>query len=313
LENTLLLIQYSRGLRYNSNICFLIDALLKKLEKSNLLDSLHSLHLWAHAKYTQEHPVLPTAQVGCQKLCTEAVEKLSLNKKRFFELYQNYVENSDKQKIIDLHLSNRHLDSIVGDFVSFYYNGDVDRTQNLLAVANASVGCFSDIAQILVRQLYNEMVKHDHLNSFGAYRLFHMLNHHQKISSINVFERIKQLNEKAPAWMRQLLCSEGTTELQVVNKFFNASLSVQEDNNSVVCSNLGGKQSNQTWRISFDQETSLLTLTHEQKNLGLGAGKDSSLCLAQTGEGWMVKAVDEHHLKIYCRFHGTQSLFLAIF
>jgi hypothetical protein len=296
LENTLLLIEYSTKLPRTSIKCFLIDALLKELEKSKLLDSENSMHLWAHAKYTQEHPVWLMVETSCQKLCTDAVEKMTLNKEQLLRHYQKYVENDDKQKIINLHLSNRHLHSIVGDFVSFYYNGDVGRTQNLLAVANASAGCFSDIEQIVVWQLYNEMVKHNHLASFGAFRLFHMFH---KIVIFNPSGNSERMQNKAPEWVRQLLWPEGATEFQLVNKFFNAALSVENDNNNVVCFALGDKQSNQTWRITFDQETALLTLTHAQKELELGAGNNASPCLAQTGEGWMVKAVDEYHLKIY--------------
>jgi hypothetical protein len=88
LENTLLLIQYSWGLPYIPNSCFLIDALLKELEKRELLDSMQAMHLWAHAKYTKEEtPNWAKVAASAKKLCTDAIEKLALNKK-FFRHYQ---------------------------------------------------------------------------------------------------------------------------------------------------------------------------------------------------------------------------------
>lgn len=50
LENTLLLIQYADKLPYIENICYLIDALLLKLEKGHLLETQQAMHLWVLAK-----------------------------------------------------------------------------------------------------------------------------------------------------------------------------------------------------------------------------------------------------------------------
>jgi hypothetical protein len=85
--------------------------------------------------------------------------------------------------------------------------------------------------------------------------------------------------------VRQLLWLEETltTEYQVVNKFCNAALGVQ-DKNDVVCFDLGDRRSNnQTWIITVDEETSLLTLTHKQKKLELSKGHNFSPIAAQTG------------------------------
>jgi hypothetical protein len=63
-----------------------------------------------------------------------------LNKEHFFQHNKKYVDDPDKQKIRDLHDSDLQLCSIMRDFVSFNYNGEVDRKQNLLAAANAILG-----------------------------------------------------------------------------------------------------------------------------------------------------------------------------
>jgi hypothetical protein len=314
MENTLLLFEYSINLPYISNWCFLIDTLLKELEKRQLLASEKALHLLALAKYTKEQLSWPNVAESFQILCNEAIEKLSLNKEKLFRHFQKYIENSDDMKINDLHLSHQYMSSIVRDFVSFYYNGEVSRTKYLLSAAKA-IFQYIPVGRIL-SQLHEEMVKSDRKYSFEAFRLFNEVNRYMSYTTFNSLqpkykEPFEELKETSPACMRQLLWPEkGTAEYQVVNKFFNAALGVQEDNKSVYCFSLGDKRCNQTWKITVDEETSLLTLTHKQNELELGAGKESSPSLVQTGEaGWMAKAVDENHLKIYHTSQGEKLIF----
>jgi hypothetical protein len=106
IQDFLLLIQYSLRLPYMSNQCFLIDAVLKELEKRKLLESVQAMHIWAHAMYQKKEQSVGSSQLilaSTQKLCTDAIEKLSLNKEKFFGHYQIYVEDANKQKIKDLH------------------------------------------------------------------------------------------------------------------------------------------------------------------------------------------------------------------
>jgi hypothetical protein len=305
LDNFLLLIeyQYSRALPTVSNQCFFIHALLKELEKRKLLDSQQGMHLWMHSKSLYEEIRSPHGPPSYHEdLCILAIRKLSGNKDKFFGHYQRYVENPEMQLLRDLHKIDRHLCSIVDDFVSFYYNGDVGRTQNLLKTANAGLN-YLTTGRIL-SQLHEEMSKSNKLNSHEAFASFIIVKRCMDFSNFNSLDAktkkpFEQLKDKAPACVRQLLWPTGPTEFQVVNKFFDATLCVQEDNNSVVCFDSVDKRSNQTWKITIDETTSLLTLTHKQKSLKLGTGSNFSTCLAKTGVEWMVKAVDEQHFKIF--------------
>lgn len=106
-----------------------------------------------------------------------------------------------------------------------------------------------------------------------------------------------------------MLYPEGNSEFKVVNKFYNANLSVQESGD-VVCYDSSNKRSNQTWKITIDEVTSLVTLTHVQNRLELGTKNgSSSLCLARTGTKWMVKTIDQQHFKIYS---NTAGLFFKL-
>jgi hypothetical protein len=297
LENTLLLIQYSIKLPYIENSCFLIDALLKELEKRELLDSMQAMHLWAHAKRTkEEEPNWPFEAASVRKLCTDALEKLSLNKEKFFQYYQEYVGDSDKQKIRDLHLSNLHLKSIVRDFVSFYYNGEVGRTQNLLAAANA-ITKYLTVGRIL-SQLHEEMAKSDQLKSFEAFRLFNEVKRFMSfISNFNSLrpdtkKPFEDLKEKAPAWVRQLLWPGGRLRFIITNKFTKNHLIASEDKvfkwtNGAECG----------WRVSVDPETSLLSFSLSS---GLKLGLENKEAIVSAlGSQFMISADDGLHITLH--------------
>jgi hypothetical protein len=290
-ENTELLIQYSWRLHNIPNQCFLIDALLKELEKRQLLDSMQAMHLWAHAKFIKEDSTTwPFVAASTQKLCTDVLEKLSVNKEKFFRHYQKYVEDSDKQKINDLHFSNWHLASIVRDFVSFYYNGEVGRTQNLLAAANA-INFFVAIERIL-SQLHEEMAKRDQLKSFEAFRLFNQVKRTMIYSTA--------LKEKAPACVRQLLWSDESTDFHLVNKFKSEQLFFTPDDNKVGCRIPGADHDDQLWLLDVDKETSLVSIRPKTGAGELGIQGDETLgVVPKPGVCWMIKPVDDDHFKIF--------------
>lgn len=308
LESCVLLLQYSQQLCYFSNRCFVIDALLKELEKQQLLNSEQAMHLWAHANFTTEDTNWTRVKASTKKLCTDALEKLSPNKQHhFFKHYQKYIDFPSKQVIRDLHFSNPHLCSIVHDFAIFYYNGNVVKTQNLLEAANAMPHYLASGSILSV--MHKKMAQSDQLDTFETFRLFNIVKCKMSLSnydSIRADQKkpLEQLKENASACVHQLLWPEGASasEFQLVNKFYNATLSVHQDN-SVVCFDSRDKRSNQTWKITIDEETSMLTLTHVQKSLQLGT-RNNLPCLVQTGVVWRVKVVDQDYLKIFCGING---------
>lgn len=174
LDNTLQLIQYSNNLPHIQNKCFLVDAFMKELEKRQMLSSEQAMHFWAYARCITEEPNWPRVKASAQKLCTDAIDKLSPNKYLLLQHYQKYVEDPDKNKIRNLHQSTGHLQTIVRDFVSIYHYGEVDRAQNLLAVVEAINGFYYPLILIL-SQLHEEMVKRYQLNTFEAFRIFNQV------------------------------------------------------------------------------------------------------------------------------------------
>jgi hypothetical protein len=310
LENTMLMMQFASNLPNIENQCLLIDTLLLELENRQLLGLEQGMLLWSFAKFTKDEQInWQNVAESYRKLCTDAIHKLSANKEQFFRHYQKYVEDSEQQKIKNLHKNHGYLQSIVCEFVSFYYSGDLVRTQKLLETVNTDARNVP-VGRIL-NQLYVEMDKRNQLKSFQEFQLFNKVKEFINLDNSNalpntVMQPFKQLKEKAPACIQKLLWPPGSeaTEFQLINKYYNATLGVQTDNSSVVCYASGHKRSNQIWKMTVDQKTSLLTLTHAEICLELGSANEKSLYLGQTGLNWMVKAVDEDHLQIYRRIKG---------
>lgn len=304
-----------------------------------------------------EYPVLAKAKESIQKLCSNAVDKLSQNKHEYFVLYQEYIEEMSDHELWSIHKKNQHLLLILTDFISFYYNGDLSRAQRLLnavRVINQHVAA----ARILT-QLHTLMTQQNQLTSFDAFRLFHEV----KICMVSFSEfnaevepdirnLFKQLKQAAPFCVRRLLWPESniaargrrslaaqsnlppkfpavkllaahratarrtqmarpalpgestSAKLLLVNKFVSTgTLCNRKELHSIVCiATRGSMQFIPAWQITVNAETSLLTLTNAD-NPYEKLDVDGSMrpCLTRNGAKWMVKAIDQQHIKIFCK------------
>jgi hypothetical protein len=183
VDTTLLLIQFSMQLPRVENCCFLIDALLKAMENRLILHSELAMQLFVHAKFVvEEAPSWTDVRTEVQKLCSNALDKLMKYRTRFLEHYQKYVEHEDKQKIKLLHEQNFHFQSIVSDFVTFYYKrDDLTRVQTLLSAARATNFCTA-IERILI-QLHVEIFRSQQIQTFEAFRLFNEVKYYMTLNA----------------------------------------------------------------------------------------------------------------------------------
>jgi hypothetical protein len=213
------LFDYLHGLP-NSTNCFLISALLRELEESRLI-SVQAMFLWAYARYIEEKlPGLPHVAPSAQKLCNEAIETLSKNKNIFFQKYQSFIENLNIHKFKHEYKSTYYLSSMVKEFVSFYFNGDVKRTKNLLKAVDA-IRDIDTVGQIL-SSLHEEMDKKKQLSTFEAFKLQNIvkkiLSRHSSTSKCHHWKYpFVQLKNKAPTCVRQLLYSDRPFECFLEN------------------------------------------------------------------------------------------------
>jgi hypothetical protein len=250
LESTVQLIEFSVKLPNIESSCFLIDALLIKLLKSQtLLDSIQGLYLWSHVKFiVEEEPNWKHLRKEVQKLCLNALDALSEFKSKYLEQYQKFIEQQEKLSWILL--------PTVADFITWYCNGDLKRTRSILEAARA-ISCCEFSLRILSR-LHAEMVRLQQINTFEALWLFNEVKRCLSCDSVQLRPEVKasfeQLEAKAPACLRLLLSQPAGQNLRLVNKFFNSSLCIQQDR--VVCCN-----SADVCSLTVDPDTALTTFS----------------------------------------------------
>jgi hypothetical protein len=304
MEETFLLIKYSMELPNVGNSCVFMDTLMKMFEDRKLLCSEQSLQLWSHAKFTmEEEPGWKYESKETQKLCTDVVAKLTKHKLHFFHHYQTYVEEKNQQKFNRFHRNNWHLLSILPEFVTWYYKkDDMTRFQYLISAARATYSFRA--TQRILTQLQIEMHKFQQMNTFEAFSLFNMVKYNMGLMNYEsqkpeVKASHEELKAKAPTCFRLILWpDEEEHQLQLVNKFFDSSLSIQQDKS--VCSN-SSPDADLLCSATVDPVTALTTFSFKSgAKLDAAALEDTETKKPWIGTHlWKLKAVDDTHVKIF--------------
>jgi len=310
-ENVMLLVQYSQALPLGSNNCFAIDAICKRLEKLQKLDSEQAFHLWAHAKYTLAQQENATNITYYEEImCIEACEKLAKNKKTFFEIYKQLVDDTNKDGIKKLHEENWHVRSILPEFMRFYYCGNLKLAPNLIKTAHAFVayGC----SGAMLHAIYAEMDTHNQLSTFEAFQLFHEL---EMSTSYDAYDKLKSegdvsikdleaLKTKMPKCFEPLLKGENK-KCRIVNRSFGGPLFSAAGDKKVFAWGPRESQEDQIWNSSIDEYTAMVTFFHnssESPNSKLEFEESNGTTAATVGTtktgGWMIKAIDDDFIKI---------------
>jgi hypothetical protein len=215
------------------------------------------------------------------------------------EHYQKYVEHEDKQKIKTLHEQNFHFQSIVSDFVTFYYKqDDLSRVQTLLSAARATNFCTA-IERILI-QLHVEIFRSQQTQTFEAFRLFNEVKHYMTLNAREfdpkVNTSLEQLKAKAPSCLRLLLWPEkNENQLRLVNKFFDSPLCIQHE--KVLCCSADDEELLCSATVDTVKVLTSFSFNSDDSSLNLGAS-DGTTKISLVGTQWRLKAVDEHHVKI---------------
>jgi hypothetical protein len=301
LKDTLLLINFSQGLPEISNQSILIRALFQVLEAKNLLRTEHGLHIWSHLRSVLGQQYLPNEDTGDRDDFTFICTKLDKNKDVYFEIYRDYVEDPDGDKIKTLHDCNWQLLLILPEFVDSYYDGDLDKASVLLsAVQNI---CFFSSRFKILNSLYKKMSHFDQLDTFEAFRIFTVVK--ENLRSASLWEQeFEELQAEAPLCLRLLLWPEPAgAKFWLVNKFLDAPLHCTKTR--VFCGPPSATRiSDQLWRAKVDPSTGLTAFKMRGRRLSFSFlnGKPP-VGQANKKTEWKIKAVDEHHIKLY--FEGN--------
>jgi len=302
VEETLWLIKFSQKLPLIPISCCIICTLFKVLREKNLLQTIHAMHLWAHLRILMEEEYFSNVdQMKCTPTCTE----LDKNKELYFKIYQEYVEHPFEKKIKDLHESNSDLESILSDFVNFYYNGKLVKACVILNAVD-NIGYFSAKFKFL-SSLFERMSYFDQLGTFEAFGIFTFVKFYLSSTSTNAFHKqnFEKLKAKAPPCLQLLLWPKPAgAKFRLVNKLFNFPLSFSAS--KVLCCPTENQNDDQLWsaEVNLSKDLTSFKVQGSSVNFGLLHMKTVS---SDKGTEWKIKAVDEHHIKLY--FDGKFRIF----
>jgi hypothetical protein len=153
-------------------------------------------------------------------------------------------------------------------------------------------------------QLQIEMHKFQQMNTFEAFSLFNMVKYymahaHYKTHAPTLKASLEELKAKAPTCLRLLLWPD-ENQLQLVNKFFDSPLCIQQD--KIVCSN-SSPDKDLLCSATVDPKTSLTTFSFksgtESCKLDATVLEDNTAEKPWIGTLWKVKAFDDTHVKIF--------------
>lgn len=288
-----LLIEWSRNCLGDSDkVSFcIVNELLKSFEENYLLDSEQAKNLWLHIKDVKDNilsrylTLLAPALDMCNKALDKLLTKMDI---KVFPYYKDIIEEQDKKKLVDLHNQSPFWGSIAAEFVTWYYNGDSTRTHNLFVVATIFEG--ADYDEDILCEIYNQMVRLRHINTFEAFWLYNKFKRHYR-------NFLRFGHAKPPACVKLLLGSSEEKRLLLVNKCFNMPFCVQQRNVFwVVCCN-SQVDEEQLCLVAVDSDTALATIAFKAGKLVAAYGGKVPT-VAVIGTKWTIKAVDEHHVKI---------------
>lgn len=199
-------------------------------------------------------------------------------------------------KINELHIQNPHLQSIVAEFVVWYCKGDLKKILNIFEVTKA-IGR-AEVVQSILSQLHCELVRSQQTDTFEAFCLFNEVK--RCLNSVQDDKApLEQLKGKAPVCLRLLLASDHSP-LRLVNKFFNAPLCVQHE--KVLCCSRPVRDGEETCTAKVHPDTALTSFSFRPEDTCWkleASATDGVAKVAWIGTQWKLKAVDEHHVKIF--------------
>jgi hypothetical protein len=277
VQSVLLLVSYSQKLKgtYDKLCLGIVQCLLQSFEDHLLLHSMQAMHVWVHVA-SLLHEVkgrgLSFRWVQTVRLLQQPLDKLDKLKTWFFLHYRTHLEHPDKQRVRDLHKMNPDMKLMLDAFTEWYYNGDSCRTDHLLEAAT-QVGC-------ILEQLHVQLSRWQHLNTFHAFRLFSQI----KKSHSN-------FRAETPECVDLLLSD--SKKLRLINKLCKLPLCVRQGN--VLCCD-SQDDGQQLFNANVDPDTALTTLSFKAGHL---AEQGGVAVVADAGTRWMLKPLDENHVKIF--------------
>jgi hypothetical protein len=297
VESFVLLFYYCQDLvysNYKQKVSFcIIDILLKQALLQD--DSDLALHLYAFV-------IKPTrygSAAADRLIFKDALAELEKVKDRLLLQYQ---ENVEHHKLNEMLAINPFLASIVAEFVPWYYNGDLERTNFLFAAARDIFdqhGVTDREDESILHVLLTEMFNRKHLDTFEAFRVYNeLLKRHKNKSyrKLCLVGKVGPCGEVADC----IVLLHSPIELQVVNKMHKMPLCVHEG--LAECFKTQDFNENKLL-ASVDPDTALTTFQFQHFG-HLDASEPGGVVKVTKNNAitpWMIKPVGHSLVKIYTK------------
>jgi len=275
---------------------YVICSLLNVLEETSQLDSKLAMFLWAHSAYVKKNSFGKRHDQDTEKLIKSAWEKLSKLESKLILHFLPFVENNKLENKLLLRAES-HLESIGPNFVRWYYNGNTERTKNLLAFAR---GCETTWKNEILRQLQVEVVRTQQTYTFESFILYNMIKHCPKIRKYTESVYYSSAPDCAVLLLAQdesakKSSGDGAYHIRLVNKLFPYPVGTHEE--KAVCSRLSP---NQRFNAIVDPKSALIKFNVQPGNTSLQIDQDEkTVNFTKDGTEWKVMAVDQQHVKIF--------------
>lgn len=291
LEKTLLLLDFAFLTPCMELVLELVLAATDELHKQRLLRSEQAMHIWAVAHSVRSDPGLPQHR---HPLHFEvAYHTLSEHHEAYVQIfYRSYVDSPDDTLFGQMHRRNPVLCALILQFATFYFDGSLERTRRLLSAARELE--FHEPVGFLLSKLHEQMAKRMQQDTFEAFQIFVLVKQHvesEDFESQNAQTKalFQNLLLEAPQCVQLFL---GFGPIQLINRFTATPL----------CNSGGPAPEKQATPLTIRPLASLrIKLLATALNLELGPVRSDGSLTASLDDGteWMVRAHDQHHIKIY--------------
>jgi len=276
---------------YNLKVSFcIVDSLLKQALQD---DSDLALHLYSYVSNQ-------FARHGRRSdpVFQDTLAELSKVKDKMLLQYQEYVEH---HKLNEMLAINPFLKFVAAEFVAWYYNGDVERTNFLLVAARDFFdqhGAITRRDESILRFLHTEMFLRKHMDTFEGFCVYNEFKRqNQSFRKLSLVGKVGPCVEVPDC----IVLLHGPFHLLVVNKLHEMPLCLHEG--QLVCFKTENFKENKLL-ASVDPDTALTTFQFQQSYGHLDASDPGGVVKVTKNNAtpWMIKLIVGHSLiKIYTR------------
>lgn len=293
--------------------CAILQALQQELNMDNDQTNVkEKMNIWAHlTNVAKSAECMSLDDDDPSKVALlQQLDTLSLLVNDFIKIYQNLVESSDCYRLDHSHIQNDHLLEIIPHFVNLYYDGNQQKTFNVLRAARSITD--KNCSSLFLNKLGDLMFEYGQTQTYDYFALFCVVKHilvplEQDVSENSVLRDFRRLKSFAPPSLGLILWPKEFSPHGIILSNPKGTLGAL-DAGSVVCGQNGSRHSRRissVWRaIVSDSEAGLVAFKAEAKEnrpakyLSSTIDAKEKLTISEVRSLWRVRAIDDNNISI---------------